>query len=42
MILGFRVDRGLPGEVGLHGFHETDEIATLESIRLGSGDMRTG
>jgi len=43
-ILGFRVDRGLFGEVGLHGFHETDEIAALESMgmRLGSGDLRTG
>jgi len=30
MILGFRVDRGLFGEVVLHCFYETDEAATLE------------
>ena len=42
MILGFRVDRRLFGEVVLHGFDETDEVAALESgrMRMGLGDLR--
>ena len=44
MILGFRVDRGLFGEVNLHGFHETDKATALESVgmRMGWEDERTG
>jgi hypothetical protein len=37
MILWFRVDRRLFGEVVLHGFDETDEVATLESMGMGVG-----
>jgi len=34
MILGFRIDRGLFRKVVLHGFHEADEAAALESMGM--------